>query len=134
MKAASADSAGYEILRALSLSIQCLWGAWIINARDGLSLTGEVVAVQWYRNQKDQLADDSDVFRLRAFGAGGYVKFDFLILFEGSITAGIDDVSEVNKNVGAGLLLNKAEAFVGIKPFNGAGSNCRHSNESCKIF
>ena len=67
-----------------------------------------------------------DIFSLQAFRAAANAKFDFLVFFQRLVTAGINDTSIVNENVGAGLLLNKAEALIGIKPFYGASRDCRH--------
>ena len=40
-----------------------------------------------------------------------------------SIGAGVD-VTKVNKNVRAALLLNKTKTFFGVKPFNCTSSHC----------
>jgi hypothetical protein len=76
---------------------------------------------------KVNLVDDFYVFRLRAFRATSYAEFDLLAFIEGFVAACIDDASEVNENIRAGLLLDKAKTFLSVEPFDGAGSNSRHS-------
>ena len=75
--------------------------------------------------------DNSYVFSLRAFLALRYAELHLLAFIQGFVAAGVVDLCKVYENVGAWCLLDKAETFVRIKPFNGASSDCRH-DESYK--
>lgn len=55
----------------------------------------------------------------------GYFELNPLTLFERSKTVA-DDCAKVDKYVGALILLNEAEALVGVEPLNGSCS-CRHN-------
>ena len=75
--------------------------------------------------------DNSYVFSLRAFLALRYGELYLLAFIQGFVAARVIDLLKMYEYIGAWLLLNKAEAFVRIKPFNGASSDCRH-DESYK--
>ena len=77
----------------------------------------------------NNLDDDAYICSLRAFWPLRYAELYFLAFIQGFVTARVIDALKMHENIGAWLLLNKAEAFVRIKPFNGASSDCRH-NES----
>ena len=66
-----------------------------------------------------------------AFLALRYSELYLLAFVQGFVAARVLDLLKMYENIGARLLLNKAEAFVRIKPFNGASSDCRH-DESYK--
>jgi hypothetical protein len=67
--------------------------------------------------------DDSYVFSLEAFGALRQLELDLLPFAEGFVAHIGVYVAEMYEDIGAGLPCDKAEAFVRIKPFNGAGHN-----------
>ena len=75
--------------------------------------------------------DDRYVFSLQAFLALRYAELYFLAFIQWLVAAGVLDLLKMYENIGAWFLLNKAEAFIRIKPFNGASSDCRH-DESYK--
>ena len=75
--------------------------------------------------------DNSYVFSLRAFLALRYSELYLLAFVQGFVAAGVIDLLKMYENVGAWCLFDKAEAFVRIKPFYGASSDCRH-DESYK--
>ena len=75
--------------------------------------------------------DDGYIFSLQAFLALRYAELYFLAFIQRFVAARVSDLCIVYENVGAWFLLDKAEAFVRIKPFNGASSDCRH-DESYK--
>ena len=77
------------------------------------------------------LDDDAYIFSLRAFWALRYAELYFLAFIQWLVAAGVIDLLKMYENIGAWFLLDKAEAFVRIKPFNGASSDCRH-DESYK--
>lgn len=76
--------------------------------------------------------DNRYIVGLRAFLALRYAELYLLAFIQWFVTAIIDDASKMHENIGAWLLLDKAEAFFRIKPFYDAGSYCRH-NASCVI-
>jgi len=75
--------------------------------------------------------DNGYIFSLRAFLTLCYAELYFLSFIQGFIAARVFDLLKMYENIGTWLLLDKAEAFVRIKPFNGASSDCRH-DESYK--
>ena len=75
--------------------------------------------------------DDRYIFSLRAFLALRYAELYFLAFIQWLIAAWVVDLLKMYENIGAWFLFDKAEAFVRIKPFNGASSDCRH-DESYK--
>lgn len=77
--------------------------------------------------------DDRYVFSLRAFLALRYAELYFLAFIQRFVAARIIDLLKMYEYIGAWLLLDKAKAFIRIKPFNDASSNCRH-NESYKYL
>ena len=83
----------------------------------------------WRARRGDEPLDNADVFSLRAFLALRYLELYLLAFIQGFVTTGID-LRKVYKNIGAWLLLDKAEAFIRIKPFNGASSKCRHDESN----
>ena len=70
--------------------------------------------------------NDRYIFSLRAFLALRYAELYFLAFIQGFVAARVSDLCIVHENIGAWFLLDKAEAFIRIKPFNGASSDCRH--------
>ena len=70
--------------------------------------------------------DDRYIFSLRAFLALCYAELNFLAFIQWLVAAGVIDLLKMYENIGAWFLLNKAEAFIRIKPFNGASSDCWH--------
>lgn len=76
------------------------------------------------------LDDDRYIFSLRALLALRYAELYILTFIQGFVATWVIDLLKMYENIGAWFLLDKAEAFVRIKPFNGASSDCRH-NESC---
>jgi len=77
--------------------------------------------------------DDRYIFSLRALLALRYAELYFLAFIQGFVAARVIDLLKMYENVGTWFLLDKAEAFVRIKPFNGASSDCRH-DESYKYL
>ena len=74
--------------------------------------------------------DDRYIFSLRAFLALRYAELYFLAFIQGFVAARVVDLLKMYENIGTWCLLDKAEAFIRIKPFNGASSDCRHDDES----
>ncbi len=86
------------------------------------------------RNSLDlNLDNNAYVCSLRAFGALRYAELYILTFVQGFVATGVVDTLKMYENIWAWFLLDKAEAFIRIKPFNGACSDCRH-NESCNVF
>ena len=79
------------------------------------------------------LDNDAYISSLRAFGALCYAELYLLAFIQGFVAAWVVDALKVYENIGAWLLLDKAKAFVRIKPFNGASSDCRHNESFIKI-
>ena len=79
----------------------------------------------------NNLDDDAYICSLRAFWALRYAELYLLAFIQGFVATWVIDALKVYENIGAWFLLDKAEAFVRIKPFNGASSDCRH-DESYK--
>ena len=79
----------------------------------------------------DEPLDHGNVFSLRAFLALRHLELYLLAFIQWFVAAWVIDLCKVHENIGAWCLLDKAEAFIRIKPFNGAGSKCRH-DESYK--
>lgn len=80
----------------------------------------------------EQLLDNRYFFGLQSLGAIGDLELDMLTFIQRSETiVCAENVSEVNENIGALFLFDKTEAFVRVKPFDGAGGYCRH-NKSYK--
>ena len=77
--------------------------------------------------------DDRYVFSLRAFLALRYAELYFLAFIQWLVAAGIVDLLKMYEYVGAWGLFDEAEAFIRVKPFDGAGSDCRH-DESYKYW
>lgn len=75
--------------------------------------------------------DDRYIFSLLAFWALRYAELYVLAFIQWLVAAGVFDLCKVYENVGTWFLFDKTEAFVRIKPFNGASSDCRH-DESYK--
>ena len=75
--------------------------------------------------------DNGYIFSLRAFLALRYAELYFLAFIQWFVAAGVIDLLKMYENVGTWCLFDKAEAFVRVKPFNGASSDCRH-DESYK--
>ena len=75
--------------------------------------------------------DNDHIFSLRAFLALRYAELYFLALIQWFVASRVPDLLKMYENIGAWLLRDKAKAFVRIKPFNGASSDCRH-DESYK--
>ena len=76
----------------------------------------------------NHLDDDAYVFSLWAFGALCYAELYILAFIKRLVAAWVLDLLKMYENVGVWFLFNKAEAFVRVKPFNGASSNCRHDD------
>ena len=75
--------------------------------------------------------DNDHIFSLRALLALRYAELYILTFIQGFVTTWVIDLLIMHENIGAWLLRDKAKAFVRIKPFNGASSDCRH-DESYK--
>jgi hypothetical protein len=93
---------------------------------EDLTLSALILAEEGGQSCKhDQLLctdlDRDDVLSLRTFLAVSYVKLNLLAFCQRfkSVTL---DVAEVSEYVRTGLLLDEAEAFRVVKPFN--GSSC----------
>ena len=66
--------------------------------------------------------DDRYIVSLRAFLALRYAELYLLAFIQRFVAASVHDISKMYENIGAWLLLDKAEAFFRIKPFYDAGS------------
>jgi hypothetical protein len=70
-------------------------------------------------------SDRDDVIRLRAFLALRHSELDLLAFLQGLASLANDRVV-VSEHVGTRFLLDEAEAFGIVEPFNGAGNSRHH--------